>query len=241
METLTCQQCGESFEVYPSELKRRDRKYCSLACYRNSPSIHAPRPKSVETRRKISRTKKRLYAEGKLINPLLGKKRPDLAQRNRDNAKYTKREVLDLFEQYKSFEGGLRAFATHIGLNTYHYLQNRFKQFIPPYEYEVVVRQKKVNLSRQYRRGRRFEYRVRDHYQSEGYFVLRSPRSAGLADLVAIKKGKVIMIQCKISGYLRPKDKRELYELAVSIGAEAHLVGRGQPPHHPLTIEEIKC
>lgn len=87
-----------------------------------------------------------------------------------------------------------------------------------PDEWEHVV-EAKTPATSMYRLGRAVEYRFRDRLRDEGYFVLRSPASKSPVDLVAIKPGQVLFIQCKRSGALAPKAWNELYDLAISAGA----------------------
>jgi len=56
-----------------------------------------------------------------------------------------------------------------------------------------------------YRRGRNFEYRVRNRYARHGFFSVRASSSKGTPkwqmpiDIVAIKDGKTVLIECKMS------------------------------------------
>jgi Holliday junction resolvase len=47
-----------------------------------------------------------------------------------------------------------------------------------------------------YQRGRTFEYRVKQHLEKHGYYVVRSAGSH-FPDLIAIKNGKVLAIEVK--------------------------------------------
>jgi len=47
-------------------------------------------------------------------------------------------------------------------------------------------------------KGRRFENYVKDKLERNGYYVARSAGSKGVFDLIAVKDGKVIGIQCKL-------------------------------------------
>ena len=87
-----------------------------------------------------------------------------------------------------------------------------------PGEWEHVI-ESKTPQQTHYRRGRQFEYRVRNHYREFGFFVLRSPRSGSPTDLVAIRKGEVHFIQCKVGGAFPPAEWNEFLELAESTGA----------------------
>lgn len=83
-----------------------------------------------------------------------------------------------------------------------------------------------VPKSTAYRLGRTFEYAVRNELRSKGYFVLRSPRSLGIVDLVAIKPGLILFIQCKRHGALNISEWNELLDLSISVGAIPILAAR---------------
>jgi Holliday junction resolvase len=88
--------------------------------------------------------------------------------------------------------------------------------FADQWEPEVEARAPKQTM---YRYGRAFEYRVRDALRKLGFFVLRSPQSRSPIDLVAIRRGAVLFVQCKRSGQLPPGEWNELLDLSVSVGA----------------------
>jgi len=87
-----------------------------------------------------------------------------------------------------------------------------------PDEWDAVM-ESKVPVSTMYRLGRALEYRVRDHLRKFGYFVMRSPASKSPVDLMAVRPGLVLMIQCKRGGSLPPKQWNALYDLALSCGS----------------------
>jgi len=67
-----------------------------------------------------------------------------------------------------------------------------------------------------YRKGAQFEYRVKSIFEKEGYYVVRSAGSHGIADLVAIHPplylmlgNKVVLIQCSV----KPKPLSEVIKL----------------------------
>lgn len=81
-----------------------------------------------------------------------------------------------------------------------------------------------------YRSGRDFEYEVRDHLEAEGYWVTRAAGSKTKVDLVAIKPGQVLLVQCKRNGRISPAERTEMLRLA------ALLPGTAIPVHaHRLT------
>ena len=49
---------------------------------------------------------------------------------------------------------------------------------------------------RGYAKGRRFEYRVRDAFLQNGYVVIRAAQSKPV-DLVCLKEGKSVPVECK--------------------------------------------
>lgn len=66
-----------------------------------------------------------------------------------------------------------------------------------------------------YRKGRQFEYRVRNYLEGIGFLVVRSPGSRSPYDLLAIsQKGPIFLIQCKVTGVLPPAEWNELLRLA---------------------------
>jgi len=82
---------------------------------------------------------------------------------------------------------------------------------------------KKKYKTSAYERGRRFEYRVRKYLKEKGYFVVRSAKSGTVCDLVALKKGKILLVQCKLNKKISRKEKEELAKLAEQVGGKAIL------------------
>lgn len=70
-----------------------------------------------------------------------------------------------------------------------------------------------------YQRGARFERAVAARLDFDGYLVLRAAGSHGVADLVAIKPGEVVLVQCKISGIISIAEWNRFYETASRAGA----------------------
>ncbi|MEV4861502.1 restriction endonuclease [Streptomyces ossamyceticus] len=70
-----------------------------------------------------------------------------------------------------------------------------------------------------YARGRDLEHRVRTHLREQGYEVLRTAGSKSKVDLVAIKTGQILFVQCKRSGALPPAEWNALWDLALMVGA----------------------
>jgi Holliday junction resolvase len=153
---------------------------------------------------------------------------------SRDSYLNNEQWVRQTFEKFKASRLSLSAFAkmTHHSESK---LAKAFRRFMGP-EYEAII-EENLSHNKRYLKGRYFEYRVRDYLTRKGYFVLRSPRSLGPVDLVAIRKGEVLLLQCK--SHARPSlpsdEKAKLISLAESIGATPVLACREiQPPSFPL-------
>jgi Holliday junction resolvase len=84
-------------------------------------------------------------------------------------------------------------------------------------EYGKIKPAKAPGMTRNtsYRKGRQFEYRVRDYLEDLGFLVVRSPGSRAPFDLLAISaKGPILLIQCKVTGILPPAEWNTLLWLA---------------------------
>lgn len=65
-----------------------------------------------------------------------------------------------------------------------------------------------------YEKGRRFEYRVRDLFKKHGFVVIRAAQSKPI-DLVCLKNGKSILIECKTrKSSLSKNGRQELLHMA---------------------------
>jgi len=77
-----------------------------------------------------------------------------------------------------------------------------------------------------YEAGRRLEYRVRDLFRRNGFFVVRAAQSKPI-DLVCLRNGKPVLVECKAgSSFLGEQRKRELVALARLTGAAVVLARR---------------
>lgn len=71
-----------------------------------------------------------------------------------------------------------------------------------------------------YRRGRRFEYEVRDLFRSRGWFVIRAAASKPI-DLVCVKKGSTVLVECKYSDRPTRAELEEVRTISQNIGVTA--------------------
>ena len=85
---------------------------------------------------------------------------------------------------------------------------------------------KKYVKERRYIRGRRFEYRVRDHFKKHGFLVIRSAQSKPL-DLVCLKNGYIVLVECKVGRTkLGETEKAKFLAMAETAGATPVLAYR---------------
>jgi len=64
----------------------------------------------------------------------------------------------------------------------------------PPPALRVVVL-----VGSRYRKGHRWELKVKKIWEEKGYVVYRSAGSKGAADLIALKDGQIVLIQVKVN------------------------------------------
>ena len=127
------------------------------------------------------------------------------------------------FQKFSSSKVGVTVFMRKHGLGV-RWHQEMMERF--PGDWDVVVESKATRTSR-YRLGREVEYAAKRKLERFDYFVLRSPASKGAADLVALRLGEVLVINCKRN--LRqcgPEDWNRTFRLAESIGGIALVAGR---------------
>jgi Holliday junction resolvase len=77
-----------------------------------------------------------------------------------------------------------------------------------------------------YEAGRRLEYRIRNLFQRQGFLVIRAAQSKPI-DLVCIKDGKTVLVECKAGGsYMGKKRREEILALSRQAGAPIILAKR---------------
>jgi len=70
-----------------------------------------------------------------------------------------------------------------------------------------------------YRRGADLERAAKKYLEANGYYVIKSAGSKGVADLVGIKPGETLYVQCKLDGYLTPAERVSFRQAALASGA----------------------
>lgn len=121
-----------------------------------------------------------------------------------------------LFDSFKASKLGLLQWCAKNGYDDEGFRDTMRGRW--PDEWEPVI-ESKTPLSSMYRLGRALEYRVRDKLKVNGYVAMRSPASKSPIDIIGIKPGQVLFIQCKRGGALVPKEWNAIYDLAMSAGA----------------------
>jgi Holliday junction resolvase len=77
-----------------------------------------------------------------------------------------------------------------------------------------------------YSRGANFERRVRKHLEQQGWVVFRSAGSHSPADLIALKAGEVMLVQCQLDGYFTRAKKGALQILIEELNCQGCLAWR---------------
>jgi Holliday junction resolvase len=90
-----------------------------------------------------------------------------------------------------------------------------------------------------YSDGRRVEYAVIDQLRIDGYDTIRGASSKGLADVVGIKPGQVVLVNCKRTTMPGPAERADLLRVASHLpGVAVPLVAR-KPLREPLTFVRL--
>lgn len=64
-----------------------------------------------------------------------------------------------------------------------------------------------------YRKGRKFEWQVKRLLEVNGWLTVRAARSKPL-DLIALKNGSILLIECKYSSAISREDRSKMIEMA---------------------------
>lgn len=95
-------------------------------------------------------------------------------------------------------------------------------------------------MTSHYERGRRFEYATRDHLRDAGYDVFRAAGSKTKADLIAVKPGQVLIVQCKATALPSPHERTEILRIANCLpGIGIAVIARKGPRGIPVALERL--
>ncbi len=89
-----------------------------------------------------------------------------------------------------------------------------------------------------YEAGRRLEYRVRDLFRRNGFFVIRAAQSKPI-DLVCLRNGRSVLVECKAgTSFLGSERKQELLDIARQAGAVMILARRRERKVELTNLED---
>lgn len=77
-----------------------------------------------------------------------------------------------------------------------------------------------------YSRGANFERRVRKHLEEQGWVVFRSAGSHSPADLIALKTGEVMLVQCQLDKGFSLAKRNQLAFLGLELNVQTYLAWR---------------
>jgi hypothetical protein len=125
--------------------------------------------------------------------------------------------ILVAWEDYKQTRFNMSEYCRRNGYDNEAFANLMKERFFS--EYDDVIESKLTKCTR-YAVGRNFEYRVKKHLESKGYFVMRAPQSKGPVDLLAYHNKECLFVQCKIGNWHQVQPWNEFYEMSVSHVAE---------------------
>jgi Holliday junction resolvase/endogenous inhibitor of DNA gyrase (YacG/DUF329 family) len=227
---LVCPNCGGKFVRSPSVIRKGRLHFCSKSCrtsYYNK--VNNPSKKRSLVTVKCAQCGKEITKERyKFRGAKTFCSYSCVHKYYRHRAKWEKlniTEVKQLLEIYKESKN-THEFGRTIGCKSWGRIRLAFLKHFPD-EFQKITEEKKMKANIIYAIGRRFERKVRLYYENIGYFVYQSPFSKSPADLVAIKRGEILLIQVKFnSSYIKSRELDELIALAESINAKPVLVTR---------------
>jgi hypothetical protein len=123
-----------------------------------------------------------------------------------------------LFEEFRDSKWNITQFCTRKELSPAAFSIWMRREYFA--EWNAALEKKKPKTTG-YQLGYSFERRVYALLEGMGYFVMRSSGSKGIADLIAVRKGSVLFVQCKRSGKIESKEWNELFAQASKYGADA--------------------
>jgi Holliday junction resolvase len=85
-----------------------------------------------------------------------------------------------------------------------------------------------------YSEGVRVEHAVIDHLRANGYDTVRAASSKGLADVVAVKPGQILFVNCKRTTPPGPAEREALLRVASHLPGIALPIVALKPLRQPL-------
>jgi len=81
-----------------------------------------------------------------------------------------------------------------------------------------------VKVGSRYRKGHRWELKVKKMWEAKGFVVYRSAGSKGAADLIALRDGQIVLIQVKVNSKPSRSEVAKLLKEAKKCKATALVV-----------------
>ena len=128
-----------------------------------------------------------------------------------------------LFEKFKKSRLGLGQFCKKFEIPLSGFTNTMRKYFSDEWDHVIELKTPKQS---KYRLGRQVEYSVRDDFKKHGYVTMRSPASKSPIDILAVKKGVIVFVQCKRNMVIGVKEWNIFYDLAISVDAIPIVAGR---------------
>jgi Holliday junction resolvase len=93
--------------------------------------------------------------------------------------------------------------------------------------------------NKNYRRGRRFEYKLKKELEKYGFLVVRSAGSRSPFDLVALNQSYIFFIQLKYNKKISKQEFEKFYDFAEQYrtASSIFLIAEGVP-HEPIKFTE---
>lgn len=90
-----------------------------------------------------------------------------------------------------------------------------------------------------YAAGTAFEHVVRNDLHANGYWVMRSAGSKTKVDLIAIKPGQILLVQCKRDGRISPAERVELLRVAAMIDTAIPVLAHKKPGRAAVLLDRL--
>lgn len=149
-----------------------------------------------------------------------------------------KQQIWNILQAWK-LKGNLRLVAKTLGVGRSTLKRQLEKNF--PTEYMEIA---KVNSQRKLKNttksGTRFEWRVRKIISHKDFFVFRSAGSKTIVDLIAFKKNRILLIQCRANSQYTKEELSQLHALAEMIDAVPLFVWRNDSPKYEIIFHEVQ-
>lgn len=169
----------------------------------------------------MGRTKPFICRKARVLG-LTNSKQPKVYLRKWKGISYD--HAATIFDAFKASSLGMGQYCKKMGFDDLGFSRAMKEHFADEWEHVIEGKHPRQTL---YRLGRQVEYSLRDDLKKRGYpIALRSPRSGGPVDILALKHGRQLLVQAKRNLTLAVREWNVLYELAESVGAIAVLAGR---------------